>query len=259
MSAEVSQLRTTLLASLLDIARHNATRGGSALRLFEAGAVYLPAAAGELPSEPHHLAALLAGPRAAPTWRTPDPPAADFFSAKGVLEGLIARLGSELELEPASEPFLHPGRAARVIVGGNAVGWIGELHPRTAEAWELRGPVAAFELDLDAVPVAEPHSYEDLTSFPEVREDLAVIVADTVPAATVLATVRAAGAPLLAGAEVFDVYRDAGRLGEGQVSLALRLRYRAPDRTLTDEDVAAQRGRIVQALEAEHSGRVRDS
>ena len=101
--------------------------------------------------------------------------------------------------------------------------------------------------------------YEDLTSFPEVREDLAVIVAQEVRAARVLAVVRGAGAPLLQRAEVFDVYRDPERLGEGNVSLAIRLSYRAPDRTLTDEEVAKQREEIVGALESELGGRVRDS
>ena len=99
-----------------------------------------------------------------------------------------------------------------------------------------------------------------MTSFPAVREDLAVIVADNVAAAEVLTVVRRAGAPLLASAEVFDVYRDAERLGEGNVSLALRLAYRAPDRTLTDEEVAAQAAQDRRgARGASSRGRVRDS
>ena len=91
------------------------------------------------------------------------------------------------------------------------------------------------------------------------REDLAVIVPDTVTAAQVLDVVRAAGGSLLAGAEVFDVYRDEQRIGTGNVSLALRLRFRAPDRTLTDEEVATRRRKIASALTAELQGRVRDS
>jgi phenylalanyl-tRNA synthetase beta chain len=142
---------------------------------------------------------------------------------------------------------------------GRRVGWVAELHPRVSALWELRDPVAAFELDLDALPIPDASTYRDLITFPEVREDLAVIVPETVPAAAVVGTVRTAGNPLLAGADVFDVYRDAARIGEGQVSLALRLRYRAADRTLTDADVAGQRRQIVAALETEHEGRVRDS
>ncbi len=121
--------------------------------------------------------------------------------------------------------------------------------------------MAAFELDLDAVVRRAPSEtiYQDLTSFPEVREDLAVIVADTVTAEQVLDVVRRAGAPLLARVEVFDVYRDVERIGAGNVSLALRLGYRAADRTLTDEEVARKRHAITVALEQQLDGRVRAS
>jgi phenylalanyl-tRNA synthetase beta chain len=116
-----------------------------------------------------------------------------------------------------------------------------------------------FELDLDAVPHAPTQSYEDLTSFPEVREDLAVVVSDTVTAADVLKVVTESGAPLLSTADVFDVYRDAEKLGPGRVSLALRLSYRAADRTLTDAEVANQREAIVAALAENVGGQIRAS
>jgi phenylalanyl-tRNA synthetase beta chain len=131
------------------------------------------------------------------------------------------------------------------------------VHPLVAVQWDLEDTVAAFELDLDAVPEPATPVYRDLTSFPAVREDLAVVVPEAVSAAQVRETILAAGAPLLRDAEVFDVYRDAERLGEAKVSLALRLVFGAGDRTLTDEEVAAQRGQIVQALERELEGRVR--
>ena len=99
--------------------------------------------------------------------------------------------------------------------------------------------------------------FEDVTSFPEVREDLAVIVADEVSAERVLEIARRAGRPLLQRVEVFDVYRDADQIGAGKVSLALRLSYRAPDRTLTDEEVGKRRAAISQALADELGGRVR--
>jgi phenylalanyl-tRNA synthetase beta chain len=259
MSADQSHLRTSLLGSLLDAARSNRARGVWSLHLFEAGAVYLPEAAGELPREPYHVGALLAGPVRPPTWRTPDPGAADFFGAKGVLTGLLGRLRADWSLEPAEEPFLHPGRSARILVSGEPVGWIGELHPLVTETWDLEGTIGVFELDLDAVPGAPTALYEDLTTFPEVREDLAVVVPDHVSAAQVLDTVRRAGEPLLSHADVFDVYRNPELLGEGNVSLALRLTYRAADRTLTDEDVAGRREMITAALESELRGRVRAS
>ncbi len=267
MSADQSRLRTTLLGSLLDVGRRNRSRGAAALRLFEAGAVYLPdgsnsAHPSTLPSEPYHVGALLSGPVRPATWRQPDPGPADFFAAKGVLGGMLDTVHVPWILEADSEapPFLHPGRAARIVIDGAPAGWIGEIHPQVAAGWDWDDPVAAFEVDLD---VAAEHVrfavYEDLTSFPEVREDLAVIVADTVSAAQVLDVVREAGGKLVAGAEVFDVYRDEQLLGAGNVSIAVRLRFRAPDRTLTDEEVATRRRKIASALTSQLEGRVRDS
>jgi phenylalanyl-tRNA synthetase beta chain len=266
MSSDQSRLRTTLLGSLLDVGQRNRSRGAAALRLFEAGAVYLPDPAGPraLPSEPYHVAALLSGAVRPPTWRDPEPRVADFFAAKGALGGMLetVRVPWTLQADSEAAPFLHPGRAARILIAGSAAGWIGEIHPQVAARWDWDSetPVAAFEVDLD---VAAEHvrfaGYEDVTSFPEVREDLAVIVSDTVTAAQVLDVIRSAGGALLAGAEVFDVYRDEQRIGAGNVSLALRLRFRAPDRTLTDEEVATRRRKIAAALTSQLQGRVRDS
>jgi len=210
-----------------------------------------------LPREPQHLAAVLSGPVRAATWRESAPPPADFFTAKGVLGGVLDALGLEWEVAAGHEPFLHPGRSAKVLVDGQEVGWVGEIHPNVAALWDLEDTVAAFEVDLSAVPVAPVAQYRDLVSYPEVREDMAVVVRDRVTAAQILAVVTKSGSPLLAGAEVFDVYRDAARLGEGNVSVALRLAYRVADRTLTDEEVAAQRQRITNALAKELEGKIR--
>ncbi len=260
MSSEQSRLRTTLLGSLLDVARGNRARGAGAIRLFEAGAVYLPDD-GQLPAEPYHVAVLLWGPVRPATWREPAPREADFFAVKGVLEGLLDALRIPWAVEPAAqpEPFLHPGRAATIAVAGAPAGWIGQIHPQVAAGWDWSDPLTAFELDLDAVAaLVHVTSYRDLTSFPEVREDLAVIVDEGVTAAEVLAVVRDAGAPLLTDVAVFDVYRGQP-VGEGNVSLALRLTYRAPDRTLTDQEVAAKRHQISAALAQRLNGRVRES
>ena len=122
------------------------------------------------------------------------------------------------------------------------------MHPLVAAQWDLAG-VAAFELDLGAV-IAHAElvpTYEDLTSFPELREDIAIVVDQTVAAATVLETVRKAGGKLLARAEVFDVYRGE-QIPAGRTSLAIALTFRAPDRTLTDADVAPVREKIVARL-----------
>ncbi len=147
-------------------------------------------------------------------------------------------------VERGAEPFLHPGRAARVLVGGEPAGWLGELHPAVAAAWDLEGG-AGFELDLALLEAAAVHvpRYEDLTSFPAVLQDRAWWFAADVPAADVVAIVRQAGGALLRHAEIFDVYPAGDR-----VSLALRLEFRAADRTLTDDEVAQRRAKIDAAV-----------
>ena len=261
MSGDQSQLRTTVLGSLLDIAQRNRAHGAGAIRIFEAGAVYLkdPLEPEGLPREPRHLGALVSGPVGEATWRQPAPRDADFFAIKGVLTGLLGALRVDWIAQPAVEPFLHPGRSARIVIGGEPAGWLGELHPTVAATWDLGGVVAVFELDLEKVPIPPAPRYEDLTSFPEVHEDLAVVVGQSVSAAEVLELLQTAGAPLLARAEVFDVYRDEQKLGEGNVSLAIRLAYHAQDRTLTDAEVARQRQKIAGALGQELGGRIRES
>jgi phenylalanyl-tRNA synthetase beta chain len=269
MSADHSHLRTTLLGSLLDGARTNIARGLTDVALFESGAIYLdlepaddaarlsadgdPVApvldhdAGQ-PLERHALGGLVVGRRTPETWRGTTEPW-DFFALKGVVAAVLDTLRVEWDARPPGHPFLHPGRAARIFAGETELGWLGELHPLVARAWDIEAPAAAFELDVDLV-VAEapevPH-YRDVTSFPAVRQDLAVVVPDDVPAATVLDTVRRAAGALLESVEVFDVYRGA-QVGEGRVSLALHLAFRAPDRTLTDEEVADRVRKAVDAL-----------
>ena len=258
MSAEQEHLRTTLIGSLLDITRRNLSRAATSIAIFEAGAVYLPTSAGELPSEPHHVAALMTGPLHETTWRAGAGQPADFFVAKGVLESMLGTLRVEFKVGEVSEPFLHPGRRASILLdGGREVGWLGEIHPSIAALWDIDATVAAFELDLDAVGDLSTPMFKDLTSFPEVREDLAIVVDDTIAAGGVIEVVMRAGAPLISSARVFDVYRDDERLGAGKVSLALALTYRAPDRTLTDAEVAQRRAAIVAAIGSELRGTIR--
>jgi phenylalanyl-tRNA synthetase beta chain len=259
MSSEQSQLRTTLLGSLLDVAARNRDRGADAIALFESGAVYQgnSISAEHLPEEPHQLGAILAGPARRASWRDQRPPEADFFAAKGVLAGLLTTLGLDWEVRSGSAAFLHPGRAASVLVGGEEVGWLGEIHPNVAARWDFDGTVAGFELSLSAITPPEPVQFRDLVSFPAVHEDLAIVVAEAVTASELLRVIRESGAPLVQETEVFDVYREEARLGAGMKSVAVRLSYRASDRTLTDDEVARQRQLIVNALAKELEGTIR--
>jgi len=270
LSEDQAVMRTTLLGSLLDAARANLARGVERVALFESGRVYLGAEQGaggiegvflgdQAPpaAEPHRIGSIAVGPLSAPGWRS-TPPAADLFALKGVVEGLAARLGFELELRGGEEPFLHPGRAASVLVGGSEVGWLGELHPLVCREWDIEA-AAGFEIDLApllAAATAGNEDFEDLTTFPAVRQDLAVVVEEDVAAATVRDAVLAGGGELLRSAEVFDLFRGE-QLGEGRKSLALRLEFRAADRTLTDEEVAELRESIAGSL-AEIGGSLRE-
>ena len=264
LSEDSSIMRTTLLGGLLDAARYNVARGAESVALYESGRAYLAEAAateggtvagafpGTLPApdrEPHRLAAIAVGPIAPPAWRGEES-SGDFFALKGALEALCSQLGVEVSLEASPQPFLHPGRAAAIAVASEVVGWIGELHPAVATAWDLQG-ATAFELDLAPVLAASPGGnalFEDVTTYPAVIQDLAVVVPEEVPAEHVRATVTAAGGELLRTARIFDLYRGE-QVGQGRKSLALRLEFRAPDRTLTDDEVAGYRDAIARALD----------
>ncbi len=272
LSEDQSVMRTTLLGSLLDIAQRNLARGADHVALFESGRVYLSTAAsppkplfnkgnggfdvlsGEFAGErgapfhePHRIGCIAVGPPLAKSWRGGGEPV-DFFALKGTLEGLAGQLGAELSVEATEEPFLHPGRSARVSVAGESAGWIGELHPLVCRAWDLEAAVA-FEVDLAALLTASPageETFEDVATFPAVYQDLAVVLPGEVASAQLREVVLGAGGELLHAAEVFDLY-EGEQLGEGKKSLALRLEFRAADRTLTDDEVVAQRA----AIEAE--------
>jgi len=263
LSIEHSELRTTLLGTLLDAARYNLAHGAERVALFESGRAYLAhggskfggVAAGEFAGdrpaaayEPHRIACIAVGALRSSSWQA-ESRRGDFFALKGALEGLAQGLGTPLSVEPGTEPFLHPGRAGSVLVDGEAAGWIGELHPLVCRAWDLE-QAAGFEVDLAALVAVSPYggeSYDDVISYPAVHQDVAVVVAEDVSAARVRSAVLEGGGELLRSAEVFDVYRG-DQLGEGRKSLALGLEFRAADRTLTDEEVAERRAAITEAL-----------
>ncbi|MBV9214382.1 MAG: phenylalanine--tRNA ligase subunit beta, partial [Actinobacteria bacterium] len=265
LSEDQSVMRPALLPGLLDAARQNAAHGRPDVRLFESAHVYAPGAGGgggdgsprgATPAvERHHVAALIAG-LGAGGWRTPAAPA-DFYACKALLESVLDATGVGAGFEHAGLPFLHPGRSARVTApDGRELGWVGEVHPEVAAQWDLES-ASAFEIDADelAALAPGPRPFRDLTSYPAVRQDIAVVVQDETPAAEVEAAVRAGGGDLLDQVRVFDVYRGE-QVGEGQRSLALALEFRAPDRTLTDAEVAEVR-RSIEARLGEIGGRLR--
>jgi phenylalanyl-tRNA synthetase beta chain len=224
LSAEATALRTVLYASLLDPVRRNADAGEEDVALFEIARVYRDVGA-ELPEERWHVAGIVDG---------------GFAEAKWAVEQIYSALGVEPTYERANAPYLHPGKAAKT-----ADGWLGELHPAL-----LEGVWGSFELDLDALAEAAPQvaAFEEVSPYPEVRQDLAFVVDEEIPAAEILAAIRGAAGELLREVEVFDEYRNPETIGEGKRSLAFRLSFGSREGTLKDDDVAPVRASIVDAL-----------
>ncbi len=251
-------LRTSLVPSLLQLARQNLARQAERVRLFEVSRVFLPGAPGELPEEPLHAAAVATAPAAPRLWEPrPGPPL--FFELKGIAESLFAALGYRVETAPGDPPpYLHPGAAAELRAGGRVIGALGEIHPDVAAGFEIEVPCALLEVDLGALLALPPlrPAYREVSRFPLVRRDLAVIVDLDRPAGDLLAAIRESGGAHLAAAEIFDRYQGAG-VPDGQQSLAFRLVFQRADRTLTDDEVSTAVDRVVRTLERRFGGKLR--
>ncbi len=246
LTAEESVLRTSLRPGLLRAVAHNRNRRAERVELFEIGHVVRGDGDGDLPDQPEHVAGLLAG--------------GDARDGTRRVLALLGALGRDaVTVEAADDrPGWHPTRTARVLVGGDDVGTVGEVDPGVLEAFEIDGRVAGFELDLGRLLADPPpvRRYAVVSSFPSSDVDLAFVVTDGVPAGTVAATLREAGGDELVEVVLFDVYRDE-RVGPGRRSLAYRLRFQAADRTLTDTDLAALRQRCIDAVVASHDATLR--
>jgi phenylalanyl-tRNA synthetase beta chain len=223
MTSDQAVLRTTLLPGLVAATSTAVEVGTQDTGLFEIARVYL-ASASDLPDEPWRVGAVVRG---------------GFLGAKGVLEALYGTLHVELVVARTSHPLLHPGKTARTEAGV-----LGELHPTL-----LEGEWGAFELDLAALLEGVPERivYEDVITFPAVHQDIAVAVGEDVEVGALVDAAREAGGPLVREARVFDVYRG-DQVGHGRKSVAVHLSFQSPERTLTDEEAAELRGRIVAAL-----------
>jgi len=232
MASDQAVLRTTLLLGLVDAASTGLDAGAQDLAFFEIARVYLPS--GEpLPEERWRVGGILQG---------------SYADAKGVLEALYGALHLDLRVRRGSHPLLHPGKAATTDAG-----WLGELHPTV-----LGGTWGAFELDLATLfaPVPDRIVYEDVITFPAVLQDIAVAVDEDVEVGALVDAAREAGGPVLREARVFDVYRGE-QVGEGRKSVAIHLSFQSPERTLTDDEAAELRGRIVAALAEKFGAKLR--
>jgi phenylalanyl-tRNA synthetase beta chain len=266
ISPERSVMRGTLVPGVLEVAARN-LQTFDGVALYEVGPVFHPKPFEKLPDEPRRLAVVLCGRRSPAAWDDPlgvKPAQYDFFDLKGVIEGLTA----DLHLPGVgfravkSVSYLHPGRAAELLVNGKDVGSFGELHPKVAANFGLgERAVQVAELDLEAILAAVPErfAYRPVPKAPPAKRDVAVIVPADTPAEKVLAELRAAGGDLLADAVLFDVYTGES-IPAGTRSLAFALVYQAPDdRTLTDKEIekAHQKieGRLRHVLKAQIRGK----
>ena len=259
LASDRNVLRQSLVNSVLEIVERNA-RLQERITLFEIGPVFVQENEGELPTEITKLTIVTTGPRALLSWQDHQSELMDFFDLKGLLqtalEGLQIR---EIDYQPVQEASFHPGKCARVTIRGIEAGVIGELHPLVQERYELSDfPVLVADLYLDAILSAIPERYDirAVPTLPPVLEDLAVVVDETIPAARVEEVIRLAGGRLVTGIKLFDVYRGE-QVGAGKKSLAYNLTYQDPERTLTDQDVAKIRERIIQKLTKELGAKLR--
>ena len=258
LRAEESVLRTALLPGLVAAAAFNAARGQPDVMLFELGTVFFaPMPASTLPDEREMVGAVVAGT----VRRRPieDDRPVDVYDATDLVQVVADALRcTALELTAGAGPGWHPLRAARITVAGEVVGSVGELAPDIVAAAGLEGPVVAFEADFGALSAAPRPAlgFRAPSPFPPSAVDLAFVVEESVPAGAIAATLRATSPDLLEDLRVFDEFR-AEALGSGRRSLAFSLRYRAPDRTLTDLEVGGLRQQAIDAVLAAHGATLR--
>ncbi len=262
LNADQSVMRQTIVPGLLRAVAYNQARGVKNVQLYEIGTVFSTADGRKKPRERKKLAGVLAGAMNAAGWNV-EARAFDFFDGKGVLENIARELAiPKLRFKAlgASEAtHLQPGRAAQMLSGGSVIGWVGEIHPLAARAFEADAPVVAFELDVEALlKAAQPsRPYVDVPTFPAVEIDQAFVVAEDVTHEKMCQVMTSAGGKLLESVALFDVYRDAQRVGEGKKSVAYSLTYRAQDRTLTSEEVQKQHDKLVKKVCAATGAEVR--
>ena len=245
-------LRTTLMAGLGDTVARNLSRKNEDLKLYEIGTTHhaqtLPLTSH--PEEVNWLCGAMVGRRDGIEW-CHSREMIDFYDVKGVVETVLSGLGiGKWTVQPSTAPWLHPGKQAEIAVNGVIVATLGALHPVVQEAFGISRPVYVFKLnlsELDALGIAGTRQYAAIPKYPAISRDLAIVLSDRIPAATVMAEVRNAGGPLLAESRLFDVYAGE-RVEKGTRSLAFSLIFRSPDRTLTDEEVEAPFRSLIEHL-----------
>jgi phenylalanyl-tRNA synthetase beta chain len=260
IASQMAVMRTTLIGSLVANLRYNLNRKLPRIRMFEIGRVFLrapDAAAGDLEiaryRQPVRVAAMAYGPALEEQWGTPARQV-DFFDVKADFEGLLApRCASFVA---AKHPALHPGRSARIELDGRPVGWIGDLHPRLQQKYELPQAPVLFEIDAGVLQSRVVPTYAEVSKFQPVRRDLAIIVNENLPVDAVLETLGGSLPDIVSEVALFDVYRGVG-VEEGKKSLAFRVVMQDTEKTLTDQEVDAAMQQVTGTLTSRLDAKLR--
>jgi phenylalanyl-tRNA synthetase beta chain len=265
IASQMGVMRSSLIGSLLQVLKFNLDRKAERVRVFELGRVFLRDASVQTTDstvrgvrQPMKVAGLAYGPPDGLQWGR-KPAHGDFYDAKGDVQALLSPL--QAQFAPGVHPAMHPGRCAAVRVDGRDVGFVGELHPRWRQAWDLPHTPLLFELDLDAVTARKVPAFEPVPRFQPAERDIAVIVGEQVTHDQLLAAIRSADTGgLLRGALLFDVYKPqqaSAGLALDEKSLAVRLTLARADATLTDEQIDAAVRAVVERVSAQLGGRLR--
>ena len=255
-----SSLRRTILGSLMEnVVRNHRVR--ERIALFEIGTVFLPERGdGKLPAEITRLGIVLSGPVRGASWADTTPRTVTFHDLKGIVESLVRRLHVEdVSFSSGSGSPYHPGAAAALLIGGEPVGSLGQIHPAVIEAYDLGERIVfAADVDIDRLTSAssDTYSFRPISRFPPVRQDLALVVDDDVPAQDVMTLVRKSAGDLLADIRLFDLFRGE-QIGDGKKSLAFQLTFVSTDRSLSEKEVNAIRESMLEPLREKLGAKIR--
>jgi len=250
IASQLSVMRSTLWGGLINALANNLNRQQSRVRLFEAGRVYLQE--DDRLRQPHYLAGLCYGPAFAEQWGVAER-AVDFFDAKGDLENLP---GIALEFRPEKHPALHPGQCARLYINNHPVGWLGTLHHKLVQHFDLQAAPVLFELELDVLGIRILPRHQSLSRFPSVRRDLAFLVDQSVTVEAILKTMNESKESHVRELALFDLYQGQG-VPAGQKSLAFRVVMQDTERTLTEPEVETAVAQIAESVISRHGAKLR--
>ncbi len=248
MTAEQEYLRPNLRVNLLEALSANRRHEEGGIRLFELGKVYLPRHK-DLPAEPEIICGILSGPKIEKSWQGGDE-SFDFFDAKGVAEGLLNQLGVEVDFESGNDESLHPNKQAAIIIEGNRLGVVGELHPKVRDVFGISETGYLFEVNLATLlPYTISHkTFQPIPRFPTMVRDIALVVNTEITNKQIQSIIKSF--PLVTQALIFDVY-SGEQLARGKKSFAYRITFQSPTHTLTEEEVNKVQQEILDKLSSE--------